>query len=113
MVYGVSANALNLLLLLGGIADIAGLAAGSTRSQMTQSGHGPKADGWTPHPKIKPFDATHAFHVSAFPHATARWTASSGSLLPAMPSNSWTMISVLRPLMDTRPRARATMRSDT
>ena len=35
-----------------------------------------------------PFDAARAFHVSAFLHATARWTASSGSLLPAMPSSS-------------------------
>jgi hypothetical protein len=35
-----------------------------------------------------PFGSTRAIHVSAVPHATARWTISSGSLLPAMPSNS-------------------------
>ena len=35
-----------------------------------------------------PFGSTHASQISTFPHATARSTASSGSLLPAMPSSS-------------------------
>jgi hypothetical protein len=35
-----------------------------------------------------PFGSTRASQISAFPHATARSTASSGSLLPAMPSSS-------------------------
>ena len=35
-----------------------------------------------------PFGSTRASQISAFPHATARWTASSGPLLPATPSSS-------------------------